>query len=46
MEKTIRTISEMPVAELEKTLQALRDSFGGWKGLIDAEGLKKSIYEV
>ena len=36
-------ISEAP-AGAEKTLEALRNSFGGWKGLIDAEGLKKNIY--
>jgi predicted DNA-binding antitoxin AbrB/MazE fold protein len=40
----IITISEVP-AGAEKTLEALRESFGGWKGLIDAEGLKKNIYE-
>ncbi len=39
----IITISEAP-AGAEKTLEALRNSFGGWKGLIDAEELKKSIY--
>lgn len=36
-------ISEAP-AGAEKTLEALRTSFGAWKGLIDAEGLKKNIY--
>jgi predicted DNA-binding antitoxin AbrB/MazE fold protein len=39
----IITISEAPVAS-EKTLEALRRSFGGWKGLVDAEELKKNIY--
>lgn len=28
----------------EKTLEALRKSFGGWKGLVDAEELKRNIY--
>jgi len=32
-------------SESSKTLEALRKSFGGWKGLIDAEELKKNIYE-
>ena len=39
----IITISEAP-AGAEKTMEALRKSFGGWKGLIDAEELKKNIY--
>lgn len=30
--------------EYSKTLEALRKSFGGWKGLIDAEELKRNIY--
>jgi len=40
----IITIADVP-AELSKTLEALRKSFGGWRDLIDAEELKKSIYE-
>jgi len=40
----IVTIADAP-AEPSKTLEALRKSFGGWKGLIDAEELKKNIYE-
>ena len=39
----IITISEVPAGS-EKTLAALRKSFGGWRGLIDAEELKKNIY--
>lgn len=39
----IITISEAP-AGAEKTLEALRNSFGGWKGLINAEELKENIY--
>ena len=39
----IITISETP-SEVSKTLESLRNSFGGWKGLIDAEELKNSIY--
>jgi predicted DNA-binding antitoxin AbrB/MazE fold protein len=39
----IITISETP-SEVSKTLESLRNSFGGWKGLIDAEELKKNIY--
>ena len=37
------TISEVP-SEPSKTLDALRRSFGGWKGLIDGEELKRNIY--
>ncbi len=37
------TISEVP-SEPSKTLDALRKSFGGWKGLIDSEELKRNIY--
>jgi len=37
------TISEVP-SEISKTLDALRKSFGGWKGLVDAEELKRNIY--
>ncbi len=39
----IITISEAPAGS-EKALAALRKSFGGWRGLIDAEELKKNIY--
>lgn len=39
------TISEVP-SEPSKTLEALRKSFGGWKGLIDAEELKRNIYNL
>jgi hypothetical protein len=39
----IITISEAPPESI-KTLEALRKSFGGWKGLVDAEELKKNIY--
>ena len=40
----IITIAEVP-PESDRTLEALRKSFGGWKGLIDADELKKNIYE-
>ena len=39
----IVTIADMPV-ESAKTLEALKKSFGGWRDLIDAEELKKNIY--
>ena len=39
----ISAVSEAPAGS-EKTLEALRKSFGGWKGLIDAEELKRNIY--
>ena len=39
------TISDAPAGS-EKTLEALRKSFGGWKGLIDAEELKRNIYTL
>jgi len=38
------TIKEAPT-ETMRTIEALRKSFGVWKGLIDAEKLKKDIYE-
>jgi len=38
------TIKETP-SEITKTIGSLRSSFGGWKGLIDAEELKRNIYE-
>jgi len=41
--EVIITISEIPPESI-KTLEALRKSFGGWKDLIDAEELKKNIY--
>ena len=37
------TISKYP-SKLSITLEALDKSFGGWKGLIDSEELKKNIY--
>jgi predicted DNA-binding antitoxin AbrB/MazE fold protein len=40
----IITIAEVP-PESDRSLEALRKSFGGWNGLIDAEALKKNIYE-
>jgi len=38
------TIKETP-SEITKTIKSQRNSFGGWKGLIDAEELKRNIYE-
>lgn len=38
------TIKES-ASEITKTIKSLRNSFGGWKGLIDAEELKRDIYE-
>jgi len=37
-------IKEAP-SEITKTIKSLRNSFGGWKGLIDAEELKRNIYK-
>lgn len=42
--KIIITIKETP-SEITKTIGSLRNSFGGWKGLVDAEKLKRNIYE-
>jgi len=36
------TIEEAP-SEAKKTIDSLRNSFGGWKGLIDAERLKTIV---
>jgi len=41
--KIIITIKETP-SEITKTIGSLRNSFGGWKGLVDAEELKRNIY--
>ena len=38
------TILKYP-SKTSKTLEALSKSFGGWKGLIDSEELKKNIYD-
>ncbi len=38
------TIKEPP-SEITKTIESLRNSFGGWKGLINTEELKKNIYK-
>ena len=38
------TIEEVPF-EMTKAIDFLRNSFGGWKGLIDAEKLKRDIYK-
>jgi len=42
--KIIITIKET-LSEITKTIGSLRNSFGGWKGLVDAEELKRNIYE-
>lgn len=39
------TIFEKKNEEDKRREEALRASFGGWKGLIDAEELIKNIYE-
>jgi len=38
------TIKEAPSKAIE-TIDSLKNSFGGWKGLIDAERLKRNIFE-
>lgn len=38
------TIKEPP-SEITKTIESLRNSFGGWKGLINTEELKRNIHE-
>jgi len=38
------TIKEAP-SEITKTIESLRNSFGGWKGLINTEELKRNIHE-
>lgn len=40
----IITISEISYPKAENFLEALKDTSGGWKDLIDAEELKKNIY--
>ena len=40
----ILTISDIPVFKEKSLAEVLRTTFGGWKGLIDAEQLKKDIY--
>ena len=32
-------------SKITKTIKSLRNSFGGWKGLINTEELKKNIYK-
>lgn len=34
-----------PPSEITRTIESLRNSFGGWKGLVNTEELKKNIYE-
>ena len=38
------TIEEIP-SEAKKTIESLKNSFGGWKGLIDAGKLKRDVYK-
>lgn len=38
------TISDISVSKKKSLVEALRATSGGWKGLIDAEKLKKDIY--
>ena len=38
------TISDIPVFKKKSLAEVLRTTSGGWKGLIDAEQLKKDIY--
>jgi predicted DNA-binding protein len=40
-----RALEEKVPSETERTIETLRNSFGGWKGLIDAKELKRNIYE-
>lgn len=37
-------ISDIPVFKKKSLAEVLRATSGGWKGLIDAEQLKKDIY--
>ena len=43
-EKNLNTIADVPPEPL-KILEALRKSFDGWKGIVDAEELKRNIYQ-
>jgi len=38
------TISDTPLFKKKSLVDALKATSGGWKGLIDAEKLKKDIY--
>jgi len=44
-EEVAITVSENPPSfKTEKFIEALRATAGGWRGLIDAEKLKRNIY--
>lgn len=43
-EEVLVTISE-PARRIESLVEALRATAGSWKGLVDAEDLKRRIYE-
>lgn len=44
-EEVAITVSEKPPSfKTEKFIEALRATAGGWRGLIDAEKLKRNIY--
>jgi len=40
-----RALEERVPSGTERTAESLKNSFGGWKGLVDAEELKKNIYK-
>jgi len=38
-------VDSMTVKETEKTRKALKKTAGSWRGLVEAEKLKKAVYE-